>query len=105
MKKTLLLALLALSLFLREQVNAQTFYVYQQPSPPVYFITEDPPEFNIVEVIGFPTEPNYIWIRGNWQWNGCQWVRIYPRCIPRPTPACPRKSGIMVSGCREECSH
>lgn len=95
MKRNLFIFITTLCLFIYEQIEAQTLYVYQQPTgtwvtqksrPVRYFITEAPPAFDLVDTIGPVSDPHYILIRGNWQWNGCQWVRLHDRCIPSTFP-------------------
>jgi len=115
MKKRLCIALYSLFLLFQQQVEAQTLYVYENPIPvyatdtarPVmYFVTEDPPPYEIVPIIGPPTDPTYVWIRGNWQWNGCRWKRLQARCIPTPTPyRCigPGVAMVLIPGCSEPC--
>jgi len=116
MKKTVLFSLLAaLSSLFSQNMHAHNHYIVEPvvaiaPAPivvtvapaPVTYVTtvETAPPAEIEEEMTESPGPNYAWIKGNWQWDGAQWVRVHGRWEARPSAA-----AVWVPGYWHEHEH
>lgn len=96
MKKTQILSvLLLLSAFELANAHSHHTYIIEQPAPsyvvmqapaptPVIMVESEPPAEIEDEIVQCPG-PNYVWIKGHWQWDGMHYQRVHGHWVVRPT--------------------
>lgn len=64
----------------------QPTYVIVQPAAqtPEILVEQEPPA-DVVEEMGTSPGYNYVWVKGHWQWDGSQWVRIHGQWVLKPS--------------------
>jgi hypothetical protein len=110
MKKTISFPLFLSLCCLHGQVYAHTRYIVEAPAPtyvvvqpqaPVTYVeVESAPPADVDEEMGSSPGAEYLWIKGNWQWEGSRWVRVRGRWAARPHAA-----AVWMPGCWCERHH
>ncbi len=80
------------SVVIAEPVFVAPPVVYVEQPAPIYTMVETAPPSDLVEEIGVAPGPSYVWIKGNWQWDG-RWVWAKGHWADRPHP-----SAVWVQG-------
>ncbi|HEV2320015.1 MAG TPA: YXWGXW repeat-containing protein [Verrucomicrobiae bacterium] len=67
-------------------VNFMITTVNSPPPSPATVVTSDQPPSAPDETVAVAPGPNYVWIGGEWQWNGVGWVWVGGRWAYPPWP-------------------
>jgi hypothetical protein len=95
MKKKIYFALLAgFAILSTQQVQAHTKIVIAE-APPQYVMVQTAPPAEMVEDIGPSPGPDFLWIKGNWRWDG-RWVWNRGHWYQRPHPEAVWAPGVWV---------
>jgi len=68
------------------------------PPPPTTVVNSDEPPSPETETVAVAPGPGYIWIGGEWQWNGAGWVWIGGRWAYPPWPGAVWVHGYWYRG-------
>jgi uncharacterized protein YcfJ len=78
--------------FMIETVNAPP------PPPPTTVVTTDQPPPPEDEMVAAAPGPGFIWINGDWQWNGVGWIWVGGRWADPPFPGAVWVHGYWYRG-------